>query len=30
MKATYLIISEIETKGFITEKEISLLKRRAN
>ena len=30
MKATSLIISEIETKGFITEKEISLLKRRAN
>lgn len=30
MKATSLIISEIENKGFITEKEINLLKRRAN
>lgn len=30
MKATSLIISEIETKGFITEREILLLKRRAN
>lgn len=30
MKATSLTIREIETKGFITEKEISLLKRRAN
>lgn len=30
MKTTSLIISEIESKGFITEKEINLLKRRAN
>lgn len=30
MKDISLIISEIETKGFITEREILLLKRRAN
>lgn len=30
MKSTSLIISEIENKGYITEKEINLLKRRAN
>lgn len=30
MKTTSLIISEIESKGFITEKELNLLKRRAN